>query len=1190
MHSLDPFNVPLEGSRLIEAAAGTGKTWTIAALYLRLIIETDVSVPNVLVVTYTRAATGELKQRLRDALEGAITAFEQGTANDHPLFSPLLAASDNPKVALRKLQRALAHFDQAAVFTIHGFCERILSDYAFQTGGAFETELISDEQSVLSEVVDDIWRQTIYPSDRSWSSWLAGFKGLKSADDLCRMLRPLLGKPFLKICGDSEARASIPSDTALQNAFEQLREEWRSSHATVSDLLMSPDASLNRNRYRPSSVQGWLTRLDSLFAYTRPEFLEIKGLDYLEKLTTRFLSSSAAVRKGGEAPAHAFFDRMEVFLDAVEAYRQAASEHFVSWVAALRQQADSALVQRKRTLGLQSFDDLLLELDGALAQDTDQSLRDQLRAGFQAVLLDEFQDTDPIQYDIFRIVYGDGSLPVFMVGDPKQAIYSFRGADLFAYLKARGHARERHSLRANYRAHAGLVAAVNAVFSFIDRSASFVFDEIAFEDAVAASSAPTLSGDERDAALVLWHIQRADSSKYLPKGDTREAVGLAVAVEITELLNGDKKLGDQALRPQHIAVLVRSHVEGQVIQRALQRANIPCVRQGQQSVYQTHEASELERVLQAVASPRREALVRAALLTDLMGYDVDALQLLEAEPSRWDQILTRFFEWHELWRESGFMKMFRTMVVSEELFFRLNRFEDSDRRLTNLIHLSERIEVAAEQHREMATLLNWLASVRMQPPHGEEESLLRLDSDDDRVRIVTIHASKGLQYPVVFLPFAWDSGNQSEKDSSVFFHDPTDNNHASVDLGTSAFDTHKDRAALEQLAENVRLLYVGLTRAESRCYMAWGGITGASRSALAWLLHRETGDLSTDPLANLESHFATVSDEALRATLDDLSSRSSGEIAVCYLPRNPPPSQNRSTPARSALAARDAKRAINRSWQLSSFSALSTGHDSPLPDHDRAQVVLTEPNQNDFFGFPRGARAGTCLHRIFELIDFSPQARDAREVIVSEVLTEFGFEGRWAVVVMQMLDAVLGAPLGTEAIQLDVVERRHRVDEMAFCFPTEAFDRSQWTGVLARHMETSHPVLKMALQDDFFAAGRGFMQGFIDLVFEADGRFYLVDYKSNFLGRNFSDYAPPRLDEAMYRSQYSLQYLIYTMALSRWLANRVPGYDYDTHFGGVFYLFLRGINPHMPGSGVFFDRPQAALVNDLLELMGDANG
>ena len=195
--------------------------------YLRLIIETDVSVPNVLVVTYTRAATGELKQRLRDALEGAITAFEQGTAKDHPLFSPLLAASDNPKVALRKLQRALAHFDQAAVFTIHGFCERILSDYAFQTGGAFETELISDEQSVLSEVVDDIWRQTIYPSDRSWSSWLAGFKGLKSADDLCRMLRPLLGKPFLKICGDSEARASIPSDTALQNAFEQLREIGR---------------------------------------------------------------------------------------------------------------------------------------------------------------------------------------------------------------------------------------------------------------------------------------------------------------------------------------------------------------------------------------------------------------------------------------------------------------------------------------------------------------------------------------------------------------------------------------------------------------------------------------------------------------------------------------------------------------------------------------------------------------------------------------------------------------------------------------------------------------------------------------------------------------------------------------------------------------------------------------------------
>ena len=1190
MHPLDPFEVTLRGSHLIEAAAGTGKTWTIAALYLRLILEADVLVPNVLVVTYTRAATGELKQRLREALETAVAAFKNKDAKDHPLISPLLARSVTPNEDLRKLQRALAYFDQAAVFTIHGFCERVLSDYAFQSAGAFETERLADEQALFSEVVDDLWRTEMYSASRSWSSWLAAYKGLRHSDDLGALLRPLVAKPFLKVVGEQDSAAAEPFDNALTDAFSTLVKEWRSSRDTISSLLLDPNASLNRNRYRPSSVQKWLVDLDDFFSDASVEFPKVKALDYLEKLTQRFLSSGAAVRKGGVAPEHPFFGQMGIFLDALDVHNNACREYFVYWASVLRQRADAALLERKRTLGLQSYDDLLLGLKAALEADAEHVLRSQLQAGFQAALLDEFQDTDPVQYGIFRAVYGDDTLPVFMVGDPKQAIYSFRGADLFSYLRARGDASARHTLRANYRACKGLVDAVNAVFSHLDRSSSFVFDQIAFDDAIAVSEAPALSGDTRSGDLVVWHIARDDESTYLSKGATREAIARVVASEISDLLSGGKTLNGRDLTARDLAILVRSHVEGQIIQQALNQANIPCVRQGQQSVYQTHEAMELERVLQAVAHPRREALIRAALLTDLMGYDLPGLQALEQDLAGWDQTLDRFHEWNEIWRESGFMKMFRKMVSAEGIFSRLNRHRDNDRRLTNIIHLSERIEAAAEQHHEMSTLLNWLATVRADPPAGEDESLLRLDSDEDRVRIVTIHASKGLQYPVVFLPFAWDSGSSAAEDRCVFFHDPSNENRTSVDLGTEALDAHKERAEVERLAENVRLLYVGLTRAESRCYLAWGGITGAAKSALAWLLHREKVDAPPERLSELERHFATLSDIDLEGALTALASRSGGAIEVLALDEKSERKHAAVAVALPALSARPASRAIDRSWRLSSFSALATGHESSLPDHDRSPTFGAPSHSESFFGFPRGARAGTCLHRMFELIDFGPDSVDAQRLIVRQTLNEFGFEDKWTPVVMQMLQTVLSAPLNTRGLKLNAIDRRHRVDEMAFCFQTDAFDHMQWAQVLRCHVDSAHPALRKASENDFFAPPAGFMQGFIDLVFESDGRFYLVDYKSNFLGSDFPDYAPSRLAEAMVQSQYTLQYLIYTVALNRWLERVLPDYRYDRHFGGVFYLFLRGMTPQAHDSGVFFDRPPAELVSDLTALMEGSHG
>ena len=1184
--SLQPFETPLVGMNLIEASAGTGKTWAISALYLRLILESDLRVPNILVVTYTRAATGELKERLRDAIVRAIAAFTKGDAGNDTLVTPLLGRISDSGLAVRKLRRALADFDQAAVFTIHGFCERVLSDSAFQSAVSFDTEVIADEQSLLGEVIDDLWRRDIYPADPYWVDWLAEYRGLKTSDDLLRILRPLISKPYLRAAGPIASHDLSSSQKALEQAFLSARAVWPAERDAICRILLDEAGGLKRNRYPVASMPKWIAALDMLFTGSRLDFAQWKTADWLEKLGTRFLSTADAVRKNSTVPSSPFFDHVDQVLDAWNAYASVAQQHFMSWIESLRARVEPDLRERKKQRQVQGYDDLLLNLRDALLADSDQRLHQRLRLIYQAALLDEFQDTDPIQYEIFRTIYQSQGQPVFMVGDPKQAIYSFRGADIFAYLGAREDAPQRHTLQTNYRATEGLVRAVNSLFTFTDALGSFVFQAIPFEAAVSAATAPEVKGDPALSPLVIWPIQRSEGQRYLPKQAARVQISEGVATEIGRLLDQGVCLAESPIRPQDIAVLVRSHHEGVLIQSALRQAGIPSVRQGQQSIYETHEAIELERVMQAIARPRRESLVRAALLTELMGFDITTLQALEADPLKWDQCLSDFHEWHRRWQEDGFMRMFRDFVSAQRVLQRLGGMPQRERRLTNLLHLAECIQVASEAHPEMIALINWLSASRMNPPSAEEDSLLRLESDEDRVRIVTVHASKGLQYPIVFLPFAWDGTLKEDRGAGVFFHDPANDGQATVDFGSEHLGINRARSEVEQLAENIRLLYVALTRAQSRCYLSWGAVNGAATSPLAWLLHRDADDrepVSVDPL---EQTFANLSDEDIGKTLARLVKKAGGQISVAPLPDpvHRTPRDQPETP--HAAQAREASRELTRSWQLNSFSALTTGHESALPDHDRQRGTDAPVAAQDFFAFPKGARAGTCLHRIFELIDFTDAASESRTDIIRRVLTEFGFDPVWTPIVSDALTQILVSPLDQSGLSLGALSRSQRIDEMAFSYPVSSFDQSAWQQVLDRHHAISHPALASAPTDDLFMARKGFMQGFIDLVFEHGGRFYLVDYKSNYLGSRFDDYGPDSLNGAMCQSRYTLQYLIYTIALHRWLGSRIPDYDYEQHFGGVFYLFLRGIHPAKPGSGVYFDRPSVSVIQDLDRLVG----
>ncbi|HCK76411.1 MAG TPA: hypothetical protein DHW07_04630 [Gammaproteobacteria bacterium] len=721
------------------------------------------------------------------------------------------------------------------------------------------------------------------------------------------------------------------------------------------------------------------------------------------------------------------------------------------------------------------------------------------------------------------------------------------------------------------------------------RETSFVYDAIPFADAVSAGSASALKDPHCDASMVVWKLERRDSDRPVTKGVARAEGSAAVASEIRRLYDAGAALGDERLRPQDIAVLVRNHFEGMIVQRTLSASDIPSVRQGHESVFDTFEAMELERILQAVAQPRREPVLRGALVTDLMGLDVSELLGLEENSSDWDVWLARFHRWHERWRRNGFMRMFRELTSECEVLPRVAGLADGERRLTNLLHLAECVAAGASRHTDISVVLNWFSTMRQDPSRAEESTLLRLESDENRVRIVTMHASKGLQYPVVFVPFAWEGTLKARQASSVFFHDASAEDSLWVDFGSEEFEIHQTRAKEEELAENLRLLYVALTRAQSRCYLAYGAVNGAATSALSWLLHRpaqkeeENGMGLADRLA---SNFKILSDEDLDDALKALSKASGGVIEIQCLPEQVPAADEAGQEKPQRLKARQASRQLSRSWQMGSFSSLSTGHDSTLPDYDPQVQPGPSEGERDFFSFPRGARAGTCLHRIFELIDFCNDSGAGHDHTVLQVLGEYGFDDHWTPVINNMLKQVLSVPLDGQDLQLGTLKRRDRVDEVAFCYPVDELDSARWRDVLSRHTEGLHPAVRAAIDSDGFDVLTGFMRGFIDLVFFHDGRFFLADYKSNYLGPHFSDYGDRELDNVMHRSAYTLQYLIYSVALHRWLRTRIVDYHYDHHFGGVYYLFLRGMHPAHIGSGVFFDRPQGSLIADLDLLVG----
>ncbi|EMN0242241.1 TPA: exodeoxyribonuclease V subunit beta [Klebsiella pneumoniae] len=1162
--SLDPLRLPLIGERLIEASAGTGKTFTIAALYLRLLLGLGgeaaypraISVEELLVVTFTEAATEELRGRIRSNIHELRIACLRGES-DNPLYSALLAEIADKDDAAKTLLLAERQMDEAAVFTIHGFCQRMLSLNAFESGMLFEQQLIEDESRLRYQACADFWRRHCYPLTRDIAAvihdvWKGPRDLLKSLDRWLQGEAPQLKSP------------PAPNETLAERhqqiiaRIDSLKQQWREQVGEIEGVL--ENSGLDRRKFNRGNQGKWMEKVN---AWAQEETLSYQLPDALEKFAQSFLLERT--KAGGEPPVHPLFSAVESLL---------ASSLTLTDLVLARAMVEirDAVAREKRRRGELGFDDMLSRLDEALRGDSGETLASAIRQRFPVAMIDEFQDTDPQQYRIFRRIWRrQPETALLLIGDPKQAIYAFRGADIFTYMKARGDVAAHYTLDTNWRSSPGMVGSVNRLFSLSDNP--FMFHEIPFLPVKAAAKNKGLrfTVDAADVpAMNVW-LMPGDT---VGSGDYQTFMAQLCATQIRDWLSAGQRgrallWRGETSRPvqaSDITVLVRNRLEAAQVREALQTLGIPSVYlSNRDSVFETLEAQELLWLLQAVLAPERENTLRSALATSMFGLTALDIENLNQDEQAWDALVEEFSEYRQIWRQRGVMPMLRALMTARHIAENLLATRGGERRLTDILHISELLQEAASQLESEHALVRWLAQHIAEPDSNAASQQMRLESDKHLVQIVTIHKSKGLEYPLVWLPFI----ARFRKQDQAFYHD-RETFAAVLDLGQD--EASLELAEAERLAEDLRLLYVALTRAVWHCSLG-----------VAPLSSRKSGnsDFHLSALGRLLQAGEAMDAAGLAARLADFCH---GDIALQI------PGELDLTPWQAPaatiprLSARELQRRIADDWRVTSYSGLqqhgfSGGQDLlPRLDVDAAGVgeVVEEPQLTPH-QFPRGAAPGTFLHSLFEELDFT---QPVPEGWMAEKLQLSGFDAQWAPVLIDWLGGVLKTRLPGPDIALNQLAARDKQVEMAFYLPIAQLLTAERLDALIRQYD---PLSADTPPLDFRQV-RGMLKGFIDLVFRHEGRYYLLDYKSNWLGEDREAYTRPAMEQAMRAHRYDLQYQLYSLALHRYLRHRLADYDYDRHFGGVIYLFLRGMDGQEGGQGIFTTRPVRPLIDGLDQL------
>lgn len=1210
-HRLDPLTFPLHGTRLIEASAGTGKTYTIAALYLRLVLThggertvhgRPLTPPEILVVTFTNAATQELRDRIRSRLTEATAFFRNGCAGDAYLHA---LRSDIPQDAWLDsalvLDQAAQWMDEAAIYTIHSWSQRMLRQHAFDSGSLFDLELEPDDHDLLEEAACDYWRCHFYPQSAEDLTELFDLIKCATPQDLLGKVRPLFNAP------SSPADEPFAMLEQRRKAIEAARQIWAADFDSGIERIRiaHADKTLNGNKYRRASLEKWLDQLTCWVRQDGP-LLDKKTR---EKLSYSGLKAGLCKNKSvPEHPAYEAFDQLNAQLETLKV-DSALFNHAA-------QDIHQRFRREKQRRGQMGYDDLLTRLNDALQKPQGDRLAQVIRQQFPVALIDEFQDTDPVQYAAFSKIYlGRPETGLFMIGDPKQAIYAFRGADIHTYLNARqASAGNHYTLGKNYRSTHGMVQSINQMFKTAagHPHGAFLFDDqIPFDPVdVQGRKGQFQVHAKPSKSMHWWHLPQDGPVPKTGDQGYLSRMAEAFASEIVRLLilaqchppqagflesNGEMT----ALCPADMAILVRDGNEARTIRRALDKRNLRSVYlSDRDSIFASNEAKEMLHLLRACSEPKQERLLKAALATSILELPMTRLDNLNQDEVAWETEVDRFCRYQRIWQQQGVLPMIRALLQEFGVPARLMPNSGGERALTNLLHLAELLQAESTGLDGTPALIRWLAEMIRQPGSGSDEQILRLESDEELIRVITIHKSKGLEYPLVFLPFICSYRQVTQRNAPmVKYHDE----QGRLKLIQNPDTEDLARADRERLAEDLRLLYVAVTRAQFACWLGIGVMGRSTQKGENSNLHRS----GLGYLLSADAPIPTVN------VIDRLA-QSKGDCEDIAIAPLPEPDDEKYKPRQEQVEisqARKVTRQVPSDWWIASYSAIldGAGVTSPVypqdsdpktpPDaansavEDQLQEVKMEmpaPAQSpaadrSIHHFPRGPGPGTFLHGLLEWAadeGFDTSADGPQRVYdkLQEFCSPRGWD-EWADMLSDWFQRLLHTPIvlpeDQGAVSLADLKAGDFQPELEFLFAAHQVDTRTLDDAV-----TAAIVPGIARPRLHSINVNGMLKGFIDLAFCHQGRFYVMDYKSNYLGENKQAYGADAMAEAMLKHRYDLQYVLYTLAMHRLLKTRLPDYNYQRDMGGAIYVFLRGVNTD-DGRGVFVDKPPWSLIEQL---------
>ena len=1195
IQNLIAHTIPLQGKHLIEASAGTGKTFNITRIYLRLLLEKRLTVEQILVMTFTKDATEEIRGRIDSFIRDSLNHWDKLIIEDE--YYQSIAENINADEAKILLKQALLYLDEASIFTIHGFCKRVLSQHAFTSGQPFNLAMESDCNDVVLESCEDWFRVLAQQSPHSFLL-VSEFWSTPEA----------LVNQFAKAISKTNTLDLI-DEQSVMNRFlttvKQAIESLTNNHSALIEYLVDVKKGADREKrlQELSTLTGWLILLlERLEQFTGEDNNSTSNT--VEKMPDAFIDARRYGKSIHKAELLTIFEPVkQVKVSYKTLNKDLNRAKALSVVREGIYHIREDVKNKKQERDLVSFDDLISRLANQLSNEektskseinpTTTSLAQLLLKQFPVALVDEFQDTDPLQFNLLKaIYYTQQESALYMIGDPKQAIYGFRGGDIFTYLSARDGCDYQWVMDTNWRSSQSMIQGYNRLFygnNLLDKPRDVFKYNIEY---IPVNASPTAEKKETAYAITNEYNQRKalqfvhfvddETSKKAVPQSFRKSMALWCANEIVDLLTTKENLNinkadptdTKKLNPQDIAILVRDGSEAADIKQALSHTGLASVYLSNRSnLLHSKQAQQLIQLLKGILFVENERYFSAALANDLLGFTAPKLYKLQQNEFEWQDLKMTFFQLREDWEKKGFIGM--ALKLLHEHFTEV--IQEKDRVLTNVLHLFELLQSASQQHQQPQELLHWFEHQTKQS-NPDVEAELRLESDENLIRIVTQHGAKGLEYPVVFVPFATRHKDPLKFGTSsltlIEYHDDAGKLALSLDGTKEA----KTKMAEEAYAEAVRLLYVAVTRAEQRCYILSASFDKYEKSPLGKTLGWDSdSDIS-------QSINLLVTDNPQAISMLTINEVDDVVLIETDFTEN------------KEIAPETFTGKIERDWWLSSFSALSRnlkhkGISTPDRDND-AEVsdILTLQTADDFtssqlrFVMEKGARTGNLLHNIFERLNFiEPDWENAFEW----PLTKYGefTPGYTPNDLIHWLEQTIKAPFymyssasshNVEPLTLSYLTANKCIRESEFYFPMNAKHTKELTDLLEQHRqndlehftpETKHKQVQLP----HYQKLKGMMHGFIDLVFEHDGKYYVCDYKSTYLGDSYEAYNLQAMREDIEKNHYDLQYLIYSLALHRYLSFALPNYDPIIHFGGIYYLYLRGMtnNDEYQGCGVY---------------------